>query len=254
MGKEKYLERIKYKETTLPGFELLKALQQLHLLHIPFENLDIHLGIPIELSTGKIFDKIVNKKRGGFCYELNGLFYSLLISMDFDARVISARVYNTTEKKYSPAYDHLAIIVSIDKMDYLVDVGFGEFTFSPLKIKPGKIQEDQRGKFKIVKHDGDWLQVNKASGNEWIPEYIFTLQGRQFSEFEAMCQYHQTSPQSHFTKNKICSILTNNGNGRISITNNRLKITNGEQVKEEAINDAAEFEKYLWKYFEMKLL
>ena len=137
--------------------------------------------------------------------------------------------------------------------DYLVDAGFGEFTFSPLQIEFDKIQNDKRGQFTITKYEGDYLQVNKLSENGWRPEYIFTLKERLFSEFEPMCLYHQTSPQSHFTKNKLCSILTKEGNNRITITNNKLKITGGDKTKEESINDDKEFEKYLWEYFQIKV-
>ncbi len=249
---EKYLERIRYKETASANLESLKKLQQQHLLHVPFENLDIHLKIPVELNLQKLFYKIVNKKRGGLCYELNGLFCQLLISLGFEAKMISARVYRN-ENEYSPEYDHLAIIVHIEENDYLADVGFGEFTFSPLKIEFDKIQNDTRDKFRITKYEGEYLQVNRASEGEWRPEYIFTLKPRMLSEFEPMCLYHQTSPESHFTKNKLCSILVNEGISRITITNNKLKITGDGKAKEEAINNDKEFEKYLWEYFQIKI-
>ncbi len=76
MDTEKYLNRIKYSEPLEPNLDTLKKLQKSHLLNVPFENLDIHNGIPIELSVDRIYEKIVNQNRGGFCYELNGLFWS----------------------------------------------------------------------------------------------------------------------------------------------------------------------------------
>jgi N-hydroxyarylamine O-acetyltransferase len=249
---EKYFDRIKYNGSPTPCFELLKQLQQQHLLNIPFENLDIHWKIPIELDTDKIFDKIVNKKRGGFCYELNSLFYMLLVSIGFEARMISARVYDNNVKEFGREYDHLAIIVRLEDNDWLVDVGFGEFSFSPLRIVPDEIKSDKRGRFMITKKQQDALIVNKASGNEWVPEYLFTLRDRRLSEFEEMCRFHQFSPESHFTGKRVCSVLTDGGKRRISISDNKIKVTGINGAKEIPIGDDAEFEKLLWKYFKIK--
>ena len=132
---EKYFKRLKYKGPAIASLELLEQLQQLHLLHIPFENLDIHWKIPIELDTNKIFDKIVNKKRGGFCYELNGLFHELLVTLGFETRMISARVYDRNTKEFGREYDHLAIIVRIEENEWLADAGFGESSGQRVQIR-----------------------------------------------------------------------------------------------------------------------
>ena len=98
MDTERYLRRIGIKETTfLVNAESLKFLQKQHLLHIPFENLDIHWKRPILLDTGKFYEKIIEEKRGGFCYELNGLFYELLTEIGFQCKIISARVFQRME-------------------------------------------------------------------------------------------------------------------------------------------------------------
>ena len=113
---EKYLERIGYEGNTEPAMELLNALQKKHLLNIPFENLDIHYKIPIELDLANIFEKVVIKRRGGFCYELNGIFYELLNSIGFNVKMISARVFDQKQQIFSPEFDHLAIIAKIDSI------------------------------------------------------------------------------------------------------------------------------------------
>ncbi len=249
---EKYFERLKYKGPVIASLELLEQLQQLHLLHIPFENLDIYWKIPIELDTDKIFDKIINKKRGGFCYELNGLFHELLMSIGFETKIISARVYDANTKEFGREYDHLAIIVRIEENEWLADVGFGEFSFGPLRIAVDEIQHDKRGKFMITNQERDSLLVSKATGDEWVPEYMFTLRGRSLSEFEEMSRYQQMSPESHFTRKRVCSVLTKSGNRRISITDNKMKFTDTNGTKEIAITDEAEFDQLLWKYFKIK--
>jgi len=247
----KYLERINYHGSTTPTIELLHALQKQHLLNIPFENLDIHYKTTIELDLPKIFEKVVNKKRGGFCYELNGLFYELLRTIGFNVKMVSARVFNNEKQTFSREFDHLAIIATINSSDYLVDVGFGEFAFEPLQIELNKIQNDKRGLFRIEKYDDIYYKVSKLVDENWIPEYIFSLKERRFSEFEDMCLYHQTSPLSHFTKNKLCSLATENG--RITLTNDKIKIKEGDAVTELNLSNEAEFLSALKKYFNIKM-
>ena len=179
MEAEKYLERINYHGSTTPIIGLLHALQKEHLLNIPFENLDIHYKTPIELDLPKIFDKVVNNKRGGFCYELNGLFYELLRTIGFNVKMVSARVFNNEKQTFSREFDHLAIIATINSSDYLVDVGFGEFAFEPLKIELNKIQNDKRGLFRIEKYDDIYYKVSKLVDENWMIDYIFSLKENQ---------------------------------------------------------------------------
>ena len=248
---DRYLERIGYKGNTRPTLELLALLQKKHLLSVPFENLDIHYKVPIVLNTRDIYEKVITKGRGGFCYELNSLFGELLKSLGFDVKMISARVFNQEKKIFSPEFDHLAVIAKIDSSDYLTDVGFGEFAFSPLKIELDRIQDDERGAFMIGQYDDLYYKVAKRVGKNWIPEYMFTFKARDLSEFEEMCHYNQTSPMSHFTQNKFCSVATENG--RITVTANKIKITVGDTITELAVNSEKEFLEALDSYFRIRL-
>jgi N-hydroxyarylamine O-acetyltransferase len=156
MDIKRYLERINYLDPVNPTFEVLSKLQMMHLLYVPFENLDIHNNIKIDLAN--LFDKIVNRERGGFCYELNGLFYELLLEIGFKVKMVSARVYDGKEG-YSPEFDHMALIVNIENAPYLVDVGFGEFSLCPIKIELNKELNDQRGIFRIETFDENYKVV-----------------------------------------------------------------------------------------------
>lgn len=248
----KYLERISFRE--VPGsanFDALKRLQQQHLLKIPFENLDIHLGFPITTDIEKFFEKIVINKRGGFCYELNGLFNELLMAIGFNTKLISARVANA-EGGFGEEFDHMAIIVNIDSEEWLVDVGFGEFAQMPLKLVTGIVQKDLRGKFIVEKYDGQYFIVRKLlSDKEFENQYIFSLKERSFHDFEEMCNYHQTSPKSHFTQKKMCSIALTDG--RITLTDRNLKITKNNIVTEQEIKDDREFFEKLELIFGIEL-
>lgn len=250
MDQAKYLERIGYRGMLSPTLEVLKELQQKHLFNIPFENLDIHYGNRIDLESEKIYDKIINRNRGGFCYELNSLFYDLLISIGFNAKMVSARVHEK-EDKYSPEFDHMAIIVCIDETEYLVDVGFGEFTFSPIKIDIGAEQNDLREVYRIENYDERYFQVSKKDNDKWIPKYIFDPKGRELSEFEPRCNFHQTSSESHFQQKKVCSLPI--PKGRLTVSSDKVKIKLGNEFEEHKLTSEEEFQDALWKHFKINI-
>ena len=250
MNIQLYLQRIKYDGELTVSLDLLSKLQFLHLMNVPFENLDIQNKIKIDLDN--LFDKIVTRKRGGFCYELNGSFYKLLKQLGFVVKMVSARVYNKITKNYSPEFDHLALIVSLGENDYLVDVGFGEFAFYPIKIEPGMLTNDPSGIYKIDQFNNEKFVIQKMNGNgEYIPEYIFSKSIRRIEEFYPRCNYHQESNDSHFVRKRICSLPTNEG--RITLTGNTLKITEKGIAVEKQLTNDREVQQVLWSYFGIKL-
>ncbi len=250
MDSTKYLNRINYSQEVNPDLETLCKLQKAHLLNVPFENLDIHYGIPIELDTDRIFEKVVNNFRGGFCYELNGLFFELLVSLGFDAKRISARVFDK-EKGFGQEFDHLAVIVNLNGVEYLADVGFGEFTFAPLEFSLHKTQTDPRGSFVIDRHDEEYFCVSKIVDGEVIPEYIFKDAERAFEDYKEMCRYHQTSSDSPFTQKRLISLPSEHG--RTTISGDMLRILTNGQTTEIALKDDMDFENALLKYFRIKV-
>lgn len=247
MNIEHYINRINYKGDLTPTLKVLRDLQQTHLLNVPFENLDIQHGIPIDLDIDKIYHKIVAKKRGGFCYELNGLFFTLLKGLGFNAQLISARVYDKRIENFGQEYDHMAIFVNLNEVDYLVDVGFGEFTFHPLKFEIDEVQSDSRGNFVIETHKNEYYKVSKIEGKKRSAEYIFTTKKRTLIEFTEMCNYHQTSLNSHFTQKSLITRPTKNG--RITITGTNLKITERNILTKEHQFVKEEYGKHLLEWF-----
>lgn len=250
MNLANYLKRIKYKGELRPNLKVLKALQKAHLLNVPFENLDIHYHNPIELNINSIYKKIVLNNRGGFCYELNGLFYELLLSLKFKAKRISARVYDK-ENGYSPEFDHFALVVEIGDSEFLVDVGFGEFIFEPLKLELNVIQKDPTGDYIIDKYDDEYFRVNKIINDQLVPEYIFKKTEREFFDFKERCLYHQTNKNSHFKRKRLISIPTKKG--RITISGNTLKVKEKDFIKERTLNDETEFYNELSNLFNVRL-
>lgn len=242
-----YLDRIRVKRAE-PTLAFLKTLQKAHLLSIPFENLDIHYGSKIILDYQKIFDKVVNRKRGGFCYELNGLFYHLLYHLGFDCFVISAEVKNEESDQFGRPFDHMAIVVQLENEKWLVDVGFGDGIISPLKIKVGEVQMDYTRYWKIDT-DPDERLILKVSNDTsfYKTKYRFTIEERQLIQFIEMCEYHQKSAESAFTQKKLVTQLT--PNGRITLTDRKLKILELGESRESDIMHEDEFLSKLENHF-----
>src|SRR5438034_9997175 len=109
MDVQVYLQRINYAGPQAPTVESLRLLQMSHLFDVPFGNLSIHSGEPIVLEDSALFDKIVERRRGGFCYELNGLFTALLRALGFQVEMLSAQVANA-EGVFGPDFDHMVLL------------------------------------------------------------------------------------------------------------------------------------------------
>jgi N-hydroxyarylamine O-acetyltransferase len=249
MNTQNYLDRIDYSGSTEASLETLKRLQRQHLLSVPFENLDIHRNVPIKLNLEIIYQKVVENHRGGFCYELNGLFLQLLLALNFKAHLISATVYSE-ENGYGFPGTHCAVMVKFENGTYLTDVGFGEFSFTPLKLEVDKIQHDDRGEFVFDNYDEKHFRINKLENDLKKPQYIFKNEKMAFLDFKAGCHFHQTNSKSTFVKKRLISRPIENG--RITVTENTLKISENNEVEEREIEDEKEFEKILWEFFEVK--
>ena len=222
-SESKYLERLSI-ERSAPDFPYLRKLHYQHLLNIPFENLDIvYTRRRIVLDLDKIFDKIINFNRGGFCYEVNGLFNKLLQSLGFETYLISGEVLDNETGQYGPPYDHMAIVVTIGDDKYLVDIGFGNGFQYPLKLSNSKWQVDGNMYYRIYSENDQLYLVGSKDMQEERVLYRFTLEKRQLIEFIAACDDKQDSSESHFVKNRIVTKLTNQG--KVVIRNDEFKET-----------------------------
>ena len=244
-----YLARIAYSGPTAPTAETLRAIHHAHLLAVPFENLDIALGRAIVVDEAAIVRKIVEQRRGGFCYELNGAFAALLRAQEFRVTLLSARVSRAGGGE-GPEFDHLTLRVDLDQ-PWLADVGFGDSFLQPLRLVPGTEQEDPAGMFRLQPL-GERLQLEKLSPNRiWKRQYSFARQPRNLQDFAAMCSYHQTSPESHFTQNRICTRAT--PDGRITLSGMKMIVTRDERREERMVSSEEERNQVLQQYFGIRL-
>lgn len=214
--------------TDLPGLTLL---HERHLRTVPFENLSIHLGEPIVLDVDALVDKLTVRHRGGFCYELNGAFASLLTTLGFDVTLYEARV---GPDGTGMRFDHLCLRVGLAGGDHLADVGFGASFLRPLDLGVSAAQVDPAGTYEIVPAgDGELDMVENGT-----TQFRFATAPRALADFADACRYHQTSPDSHFTRGTVCSLAT--AAGRTTISGRTLILTEGGRRSEHAIASDAE--------------
>jgi N-hydroxyarylamine O-acetyltransferase len=207
----------------------LAELQVAHLLAVPFENLDIGAGIPVSMEPDAIWDKVVRRRRGGFCYELNGLFARLLGALGYTVTVLSAQVMHRDGRE-SHEYEHLTLRVDLDE-PWLVDVGFGDAFRDPMPLRADSEFVDALGRTYRLSVDGEAWEL----GDEERAQYRFTLTPRTFAEFEPMCRWQQTK-SPWFTGHRICTIAT--PDGRRTLLDDRLIVHSGGETTEREVEEA----------------
>lgn len=241
----KYLKRIRYEGPRDPTARVLADLHEQHLRTVPFENLDIHLRRAIVTDVETFYEKIVERRRGGFCYELNGAFAELLRRLGFEVSMLSAGVH-TEDHQFGPDFDHMTLLARADDALWLADVGFGDSFLRPLRMDTAEVQVDRGGEFRIATSGEERILVKNGE-----PEYRFTLDPRTLTDYAGMCQYHQTSPQSSFTRKRICSMAT--AEGRITLSDRKLIITTGGDRLERELPDEGSWREALRSHFDLEL-
>jgi N-hydroxyarylamine O-acetyltransferase len=226
----RYLDRVSIAAPVSGDAAGLRLLHRAHQLAVPFENLSIHLSEPILLDERDLIDKIVMRRRGGFCYELNGAFALLLEALGAQVTRVAARVYD--DDRLGPPFDHLALIVrpADGSGPYLADVGFGSHSDYPLLLDFGAEQEDPAGRFRLAAADAGDVDVLRDDKRQ----YRIEPRERSLPDFVPTCWWHQTSPESHFTRSTICSRLTEDG--RVSISGRMLIEAHGGARTEQRLD------------------
>jgi N-hydroxyarylamine O-acetyltransferase len=232
---EAYLDRIAYRGPRNASLDTLRGLHRAHLLSVPFENLDIHAGRPIAFDLDLLYDKIVRRRRGGFCYELNGLFATLLGEMGFRVSLLSAGVARETGG-FGPEFDHLALGIDLEG-EWLADVGFGESILDPVPF-----HQPSGSEYRLDSEGPAWTLFRDQE-----PRYRFTLSPHELADFGGMCRYHQTSSESSFTQGRIVTQATTEG--RVTLTDTRLILTRAGHREEHPVSGPAEYNARCQQYF-----
>ena len=211
---KKYLERFNASSLTEVSFTNLTKLQDLHMQSIPFENLDVIRRVPIYLNLQTIYEKIVNNNRGGYCYELNGLFHWLLNELGYNAHLIPATV-KRPNGVWAKADTHAALLVQLDK-PYLVDVGFGAATPRLPIALDGSEGTDISSTYLIHKQADNTFDLIQKSASDERTLYRFSLNKKNLVDFHEGCVFNQVSASSSFTHTDIITQATPTGQMTLS--------------------------------------
>jgi N-hydroxyarylamine O-acetyltransferase len=248
-----YLARIGIAVPIKPDAQTLRELHRAHMQSVPFENLDIARNRPIRLTQQALWQKIVVEGRGGFCYELNGLFAWLLQAVGYEVTFLNARVYKP-QGGLGIDFDHLALLVSVPNAEgrWLVDVGFGDSFLEPLQLEERGEQVQGLRAYRLEETPAGYTTWQRGYDGRWERQYFFDLQPRAFpGDYESACLYHQTSPHSSFTRRQIISRAT--PQGRVSLEERRLILTEQGQRREYPVANRQEYVRYLQQYFDITL-
>ena len=205
------------------------------------------------LEDEALFAKVVGHRRGGFCYELNGLFASLLRELGYDVVKLSARVAND-QGEFGPDFDHMTLLVTAPEAPetrWLVDVGFGDSFNEPLLLDSREPQTQGNRAYRIDTDHDDLVLMQREGEGEWKSQYRFTLEPHEYSDYVEMCRYHQTSPQSHFTRARVCTRAT--PDGRITLSELRFITTTKGEREERLLDDEKAYQFVLREQFGIEM-
>jgi N-hydroxyarylamine O-acetyltransferase len=229
MDVDAYLARIGATRPATVDAAALRELQERHLAAVPFENLDVILGVPIELDEARLVAKVTGG-RGGYCYELNTAFAALLRALGAEVSMLAAAVHGPAG--LGPPFDHMALRVDLAE-PWLVDVGFGRFSIHPLRFDSRADQADPAGTFRLVEHGADLDVVRDGE-----PQYRLETRPRSLGDFTPANWWQQTWPGSHFRRGPVASRQT--PAGQVTVSGRTLIRTGADGRVETALDSDAE--------------
>lgn len=249
-----YFTRIGYRGPTAPTRETLDALTEAHTKAIPFENLDVILGRGIQLTEEAIFDKLVTRKRGGYCFEQNALLLMALQHLGFEVKPISGRVrVRFATREPDAPRTHVFLRVEIAGQSYLTDVGIGAASLTKaLRLVLDEEQATPHDTRRIEKVGNRYYHQVRYS-DTWIDASEFTLEEMPLIDREVANWYTSTHPQSHFRSSVIAARALDGGR-RISLQNLELVLRErGKDPVKRQLTSAAEFHRTLTGEFGLGL-
>jgi N-hydroxyarylamine O-acetyltransferase len=241
----RYLRRIKYGGPLSPTRQTLHNLHRAHLLAIPFENIDVQLGDVPSLELDRIFEKLVVRERGGWCFEQNLLFAWAIKQIGLRAGLIGATVNRSRHVEGAPI-NHLALLVHLDE-PYLADVGFGNGFLTPAPLREGSFN-DGRFDFKLTCHGNFWRFYNHRENGA---TYDFTGEPVDPAILDAANRSLATTSESPFVQTLVCAQLTENG--MATLTNAGLRLYTPAHMNEESASSHDSFARILREHFGLEI-
>ena len=245
-----YFERINYTGSTEVNEDTLRDIHIAHTLNVPFENLDVFYKKQILLDEKSLFEKIVRNRRGGYCFEMNGIFSIVLKKLGFKVTDLLARV--TIDGTNYTTRTHQALLVETGNSRWIADVGFGnEGIIAPLLLEEGAEQVQFAHCYRIVTHPEFGYALQKKTGDKYNYLYAFPLDKSSPEDFLMSNHFTSTFPESFFIIMRMCTMPTKEG--RITLTDNQFKVIKNGDVYEEPVKNDKEFNAVLKKHFRLDL-
>ncbi len=241
-----YLKRINYTGSLTLSPETLRGLHSAHVFHIPFENLDIHLGNPISLEPDAIFEKLVHNRRGGYCYEMNGLFSRVLLAMGFDLIRLQGRIMFGSDEVRPRS--HQVSLINLDGEKWIADVGYGgRGLLEPIRLLPNEEVQQYTETFRLLEDPFYGYILQSKIEGEWQNLVGFTLEPQHPVDYRFPNYWNSTSPDSKFVQHRTVAMPT--PEGRKILSDMELKIRHFDAVTTETVTDMEEYRQTLADHF-----
>jgi len=217
---EAYLARIDYAGAVDSSLATLQALHLAHASHIPFENIDVLLGEGVDLEPAVLHEKLVVRRRGGYCFEHNLLFATVLRDLGFDVTSLSARV-RLGAVGIRPR-THMLLLVSVADTQWIADVGFGsDGLILPVPFAPAAESPQGLRTFRVVA-EGTWWVMQSGRDESWTDLYAFTLDAHERVDYEVLNYFTATHPRSIFRSLLVAQLLS--PDRRVALRNRELTV------------------------------
>lgn len=248
----RYFERIGYAGPREATLDVLRALHFSHATSIPFENLDVLAGRPIRLDQASLQRKLIDDRRGGYCFEVNGLFLAVLRQIGFNVTPFIGRVRWMQPEDVATGRTHMLMRVDLPEGPYIADTGFGGLTMTgPIRFVCDVAQETPHELRRLLAH-GDGFELQGKLGNEWVSIYHFTEEAQSPADYELSSWYTSTHPDSIFVQYLI--VARPYADRRVTLFNTNLTVRglNGE-VESRQLETVADIAEALRTHFGLPL-
>jgi N-hydroxyarylamine O-acetyltransferase len=243
-----YLHRIGFTSEARPDLATLKALHRAHLYAIPFETLDVQLGRPLTTDPAAAFDKLVTRRRGGWCYEMNGLFGWALGEIGFEVTRMCGGVWRVARGDEAMG-NHLILRVDLAEGAWLADVGFGDGPVEPYAIAPAAFAQGGFDYRLETDHEGWWRLHNHAEGS--APSFDFRLETASEGRLSELCGWLQASADSPFVQNAVCQ--RHRPGAVLQFRGRVLRTVTAAGVEESLVESADEYAALLREAFDLDM-
>jgi N-hydroxyarylamine O-acetyltransferase len=248
---DRYFDRIGFRGPVAPTLETVTALMRAHIGHIPFENLDVLLGRGVRIDVDSVYDKLVERRRGGYCFEHSTLFRAALEHIGFQPAAHAARVVMLTPRRSAPR-SHMFLTVVLEEKTYVLDPGFGGHgPLVPLPLVENVETREGPDVHRFIRRDGEWLLETSIAG-AMSPLWMSTLEPESPIDFVMGNHYTSTWPESGFVQRLMLRAITRDGS-RVSVMNRDVTVAKNGTFEKSQLTDRSELRMLLRRAFDIDL-